>query len=288
MRVRAQRMVKTMGHMSFRATSGATSATSSTSRRPLLTGADRALAGRSLGEGVARQGLPQHGFPYALATATLRPDPKRPDFKVKVLRVDPHAVQPATSAAESAGSPTIVSFVRAGGADGAGVYWDDGAFAAAPEPPSPRASAVALGVPAKAPAAAAARAFAGVQDVDGMLVWLELAPEVSPGADAAAGAAALLESMGCSAPVALFGGARALLGGRLDVGGDAPAEEAAGPDATVVRMVRRTSPGALPRFESTPIVRPSVWQPLQSQRVRYFHRKTKAPPSPTSPEPSAP
>lgn len=284
-RVRARRMVKTMGHMSFpRYIRRDERDFFYLTRRPLLPGADRTPAlGGEPGEGAWRvQGLPQHGFPYALATTSLRPDAAHPSFRVKVLRVDPHAVEP-TAAPEAPDSPTVVTFVRSGGAARAGIYWDDGVFFAGAEPPTPSATAVALGVPANAPAAAAARTFAGVEDVDGMLVWVELAPDVAPGASAATSAAAMLHGFGCSSPVALFGGAHARIGGQLDVGGELPATGAhdAGHEATTVRMVRRAGPGARPRFEATPIVRPSVWQPLQSQRVRYFHRKTKSAEAPT-------
>ncbi|KYF93904.1 hypothetical protein BE18_38525, partial [Sorangium cellulosum] len=40
------------------------------------------------GEGVWRtQGLPQHGFPYALAITEIRPDPARPGVRLRVLKV---------------------------------------------------------------------------------------------------------------------------------------------------------------------------------------------------------
>jgi hypothetical protein len=62
------------------------------------------------------------------------------------------------------------------------------------------------------------------------------------------------------------GDSRALLGGTLDLAAQ-PFSAAVG--ATAARLVRDAAPGAELAFD-TPVVPPTVWQPLQSQRVRYF------------------
>jgi len=124
--------------------------------------------------------------------------------------------------------------------------------------------------------AASAHAAAGVQDEDGMLVWVELPPGVHPDAATAATMDTLLAHLGCTGRLAVAGGARLLPGGTLDTSGDPlPAP----PDATV-RLVRAPGPGARPVFPETPIVPISVWQPLQAKRVRYFRK-------PPPPKPAA-
>ena len=62
-----------------------------------------------------------------------------------------------------------------------------------------------------------------------------------------------------------------MLGGTLDAAGEATKE----PLGSVGRLVRGSTPGAALHFD-TPIVGPNVWQPLQSQRVRYFNRPKPA------------
>jgi len=268
MRVRSRRMVKTMGHMNFpRYIHRDERDFFYLTRRAILPGP---ALWKTDGEGSWRvKGLPQHGFPYAMAATSLHPDEKRADVKVRILRVDPRTVRPAGTA--GANEQTVIVFNGpAHKAAGAGVWLEKGVFLAGTAPPSPDALGIALGVPASAPAAAAARVFAGVEDEEGMLVWAELAPDTKPGPDTAASVDALLKKMGCSVRVATFGDARALLGGQLDIAGEA-ATVPVTPDA--VRLVRGAAPDAHPYFESTPIVRPSVWQPLQMQRVRYFHHK---------------
>ncbi|MFI5301314.1 MAG: hypothetical protein ACHREM_24785, partial [Polyangiales bacterium] len=56
-----------------------------------------------------------------------------------------------------------------------------------------------------------------------------------------------------------------------------------------VSLMRAQVPAAKQIFPDTPIVDPSVWQPLQNKRVRYFRRAAAVPtPAPSSaPTPSA-
>jgi hypothetical protein len=80
------------------------------------------------------------------------------------------------------------------------------------------------------------------------------------------------ERAGCSSRMLVPGDARALLGGTLDASGE-PGPSAG--TASTARLVRAAAPGAHPAFEKTPVVPPSVWQPLQNQRVRYFRKPAK-------------
>jgi hypothetical protein len=81
----------------------------------------------------------------------------------------------------------------------------------------------------------------------------------------------VLERSGCSARGLVGSDVRAYPGGALDAGG-----EPAVPAGVVARFVRAPAPAARLTFESTEIVQQPVWQPLQSQKVKW--RPTLAPP----------
>jgi hypothetical protein len=238
---------------------------------------------RESGEGTWRvKGLPQHGFPYALATTWVHLDPKRPELKARVVRIDPRTVRPAPSLAPAPGDPpVVVSFAGSlsdtkVGAGGELVAWlGRGGFFIAKTPPSEGALAIASGLAPSALKAGGARVVAGVEDEDGMLVWIELADGVKPDAQAVVLMDALAAKLGCGARVAITGDARALLGGNLDAAGEPLAATALSGRGAAARLVRGEAPGAKPYFTSTPIVPINVWQPLQMQRVRYFHKPAK-------------
>jgi hypothetical protein len=116
-----------------------------------------------------------------------------------------------------------------------------------------------------------ARAAVGVSDEDGMLEWIELAPEDKPDATTSDAMLKLLAKLGCSSRALVAGDVRAFLGGSLDTSG-----QAAIPPTSGVRLIRTPAPGARPYFESTELVPFSVWNPLQQQRVKW--RPTLAPP----------
>ncbi len=221
------------------------------------------------------KGLPQHGFPYAMAVTALHPDPQHGDLKVRALRIDPRTVVPAGSAGTTADTPTIVTFVAPRTAGTAKVerraWFANGVFLVGANEPATDATTLADGVLVTSPAASTARAAVGVQDEDGMLDWIELAPETAPSATSAKVMDALLARAGCSSRMLVTGESRALLGGTLDLAVQ-PFEAAIG--ATAARLVRGAAPGARLAFD-TPVVPPAVWQPLESQRVRYFRRPAK-------------
>jgi hypothetical protein len=218
-------------------------------------------------EGVWRtKGLPQHGFPYALATTWVRAE-AHPGLKLRVLRADPRMMRPASGVGVQA--PTVLSFT-AGVRGTRSLWWYGAVFSIGAVAPAAEAKALADGVPPTSPLAAGARAAVGVQDEDGMLLWVEM-PSDAPAADSQTARAmdALLERLGCSARMVLPGDARALLGGSLDVSGD-PIADPAIPIGS--RLVRDRAPGAHSVFDTTPIVPIQVWQPLQAKRVRYFYK----------------
>jgi hypothetical protein len=223
------------------------------------------------------KGLPQRGFPYAVATSELRPSAEQRDVKVHVLRVDPKAIRPAGSAGTTEETPTVVSlFAPQHGA--LGLFWQDDVFLVAMES---RGVKVAGGVPVNVANASQVAAVIGVEDLDGLLDWVEI-PE---GADRGLVESVdkLLTGLGCSKRIAIEHGGKALLGGT-----DLAGQSVAPPPPPFVRFVRGSTPSARLYFPSTPVVPASVWQPLQAKRVRYFPKAPKAAPSSSAPAPAAP
>jgi hypothetical protein len=133
------------------------------------------------------------------------------------------------------------------------------------------ATAIADVIQLGAPNASEARAAVGISDEDGMLQWIELLPEEKADARSADAMLKMLQRLGCSSRGLVLGDEHAFLGGSLDIGG-----QPAAPTVPMVRLVRTPAPGARLYFEDNEIVPASVWNPLQSQRVKW--RPTKAPP----------
>jgi hypothetical protein len=204
---------------------------------------------------------------------SLRPDADHPEVKVRALRVDPRTILPAGAPGTNAETPTVATFVAPRAAHAERRAWfASGVFLVGAGEPGADATTLADGVSVGSPAGATARAAVGVQDEDGMLDWVELAPEVPATEQTAKILDALLVRAGCSSRMLVTGDSHALLGGTLDLAAH-PFEAAVG--ATAARLVRASAPSAHVAFESTPIVPPAVWQPLESQRVRYFRRPPK-------------
>ena len=222
------------------------------------------------------KGLPQQGFPFALATTEVHPDPARPHLKLNLLRLDPKAIRPAASPGTTEDTPTVVSlFAPVRGP--LHLWWQDNLFLVAAT--APRATMIASGVPLATANPAAVRAAVGVGDLDGLLVWIEVPTSVAddpPDAALLASLDRLLAKLGCSTRLALEGGV-ALLGGTTGLAG----QNLSPPSSPFVRFVRGTTPSARLYFPSTPVVSPAVWQPLQSKRVRYFPKPSKPAPSAT-------
>lgn len=234
------------------------------------------------------KGLPQHGYPYASAIAT----PKLAgDRHVRVLRLDPRSVHPSTAKEEGADEKVVVAFGRA--AKGAKTTTSDAGatsvdrtlwltghvFTIDKSAPS-GALAITPLLASSSRLVAGARAAAGISDEDGMLHWVELLPEDPASAETSEAMLQLLARLGCSSRGLVPGELRAFLGGALDIGGE--------PAATIgstLRLLRSPSPGARALFESVPIVPQAVWQPLQSQRVKW--RPTLAPPEKPAEKPGA-
>ncbi len=273
---RSRRMIRGMGHMLFpRYIQREARDFFYLTTRPLLPGAPLEVGpSGEPDEGVWRtKGLPEHGFPYALATTWVHAG----GAKLRVLRVDPRAVKPATAAGSPA--PTVLS-MTAGTRGTLSLWWYGHVFSIGASAPAADASVLMGGVSTTSPLAAGARAAVGVQDEDGMLVWVELPPDGPADARTAGAMDALLERLGCTSRMALPGDSRAFLGGSLDLSG-APA---AGSTSLIgSRLLRDRAPDAHTVFDATPIVAAQVWQPMQAKRIRYFYKPMPAAASSSNP-----
>jgi hypothetical protein len=206
-----------------------------------------------------------------------------------VLRVDPRAVKAAGTIAAPSDAATVLAFTGASpqpSKDEPALWYGAGGFSIGKR--ALAKDAVALVAGAQADGAPSARAALGVQDEDGMLAWVELAPEVTPDAPTGAAMLALLEKMGCSTRM-LVPATRALLGGALDL----TAQPATGVTTPSARLVRGAAPGAELLYPDTKLEPYAVWQPLQAQRVKVQQRAATsasasgaAPPTPTGSTPA--
>jgi len=227
-------------------------------------------------EGVWRvKGLPQHGFPYALATTTIRPDPKQPSVHARVLKVDPRAVRSPMKAEDGSEKPQPDKNVvlSLGGAPlaikgGPAVWLAPGSFFIGSESPGPSAVALFGGEAINSNTLANATTLFGVIDEDGTLVYAT--------ADAPSGVAlkALLQKLGCSQVMIAPKGFAVHLGDSLDLTGELAKDNLTQP---VVTLVRGEAPSARVLFPETPVVEPQIWAPLQAKRVRYYGKKPTKP-----------
>jgi hypothetical protein len=226
------------------------------------------------------KGLPQHGFPYAIALTEVRPAAAHPTARLRVLKIDPRTVSVTKAISQSSARTVAViegGDATKGSAEGVSLWHSAGAFSLAAAPPVSDAVRIAIG-PTRATSALAAL---GVSDEDGMLIYAEIsgAAKEGPGGSAtgqapsASDAAKLLDQflkkLGCSAKIFLSQPLSVALGGDTDLTG-AAVRAPTGPGA--VRLVRAEAAGARRLFEDTPIVPFSTWYPLQQQRIRYFKK----------------
>ena len=262
---RARRMVRFMGLMNFpRYVQREARDFFYLTLRPLLPGENlgAAIEPAEPEEGQWRtKGLPQHGFPFALATTTVRPDASRPLAKVYLLKIDPRMVSEGSAKAEAA---TVVMFAGASITPGQAVLqMSPRAFSIGT--PVAEASTLLSGFTPGTPEAEKAVAAVGVQDDEGMLVYAEVQGEHKPGADAAM-LVGLLDKLGCSTKLMLGEPLVADLGGA----------DAGKPQGRQIRLVRAEAPGGRRIFPDTPIAEPNEWGPLQARRIRYFKKPKKA------------
>jgi hypothetical protein len=264
---RSRRMIRGMGHMLFpRYIQREARDFFYLTIRPTLPGAPLAApavaAGAPNEETWQTQGLPQFGFPPAIASTSARLDARTGSVEARVLRVDPKMVAPVDRGPP--GAPTVMSWSAPTRGD-LSLWWSAHTFAIAPEPPDAGALALASGH-AFEPNDASAHAAVGVQDDDGMLLWIDLPPQARSDPSTTSGMNDLLLRAGCSHRIFFSTNAQSFLA-------EAPAADAGShghPPPITARLVRDQAPGAHLAFPETPIVPIQVWQPLQAKRVRYF------------------
>lgn len=214
-------------------------------------------------------GLPQHGWPHALATTSVRPDQTRPEARVRLLKVDPRALRVAAT------GPVVLAASPAS-EQGPGLFFDGARFSIGANG-STRLMSGSV-------SSAGAIAAAGI-DSAGFLLYAVVGGARAPERDGKL-LEDLLRSLG--ATELLFSSAPwdVAIGGDRDLAG-----HPLGKRAGAVRLARGDAPGGRRLFPETAIVAPKIWYPLQARRVRYF-RKPKpaegAPEGAPAPAPPAP
>ncbi|CAN5577608.1 hypothetical protein BH09MYX1_BH09MYX1_52530 [soil metagenome] len=238
-------------------------------RRPILPGQNLGASAlpAEANEGTWRtKGLPQHGFPYAIALTDLRASLARPDARLHVVKLDPRTLRTAGSPGTTETTPTIAVFTdqpspktgqRSLRFTSSGTFAAEGSDAGLP-----------LALVGPLDTSAPTHAAAGIDDEDGMLVWIEIDEHVAVDEGTRSAMIDVLKRAGCSTRLAVLSSTRVLPGGTLDARGEAAQVPSTG---IVARLVRGSTPGARMYYD-TPVVSPNTWQPLQSQRVRYFNR----------------
>jgi hypothetical protein len=211
------------------------------------------------------EGLPQHGWPYSIATTWVRPDPRRRETKVRVLKLDPTTVR--VSAPGASARQTVVTLNPAAADDRSrpSLWLDGGRLYIGTEPPTSAAHRLAAGYPPDDPQAARAVAAVGIVE-GGMLAYAEVTTAPRPGHDHHL-LGKLLDQLGCESRLLLTDSPQIALGGNRDLSGHPVARR-----EQAIELVRTEAPGARRIFKDTPIVESDVWYPLQARRVRYFRK----------------
>jgi hypothetical protein len=224
---------------------------------------------REDGEGAWRtHGLPQYGWPHAVATTNVRPDLQRPATRAGLIKIDPKLVR--LERTDDVDPQRIVEFRFALG-KGPSALWlsPTRGFSIGPEPSEPTASKITAGMPTSAAETQRAQAAVGIDDA-GMLIYARITEGPDPRRDGAL-LRQLLEQLRCEQVLLLPRPLGASLGDRSlgdrgeDRGGREDAASAA-PSTTRVTLVRAEGPGLRSIFPNTPIVGPKTWAPLQQRR----------------------
>jgi hypothetical protein len=215
------------------------------------------------GEGTWRvKGLPQHGFPYALATTTIRPDANDPVPSFTILALDPRTVAPSTL---NGSDSTVLTVDPGTSRGGPAVWWSQGAFLIGATAPSPKAVRLVDG----AADATSGAAVVGIHGESGMMYYAELRGAEAGKRVSLASMQNYLRSIGCAEVAGLDEPWKLVLGDNTSLAGVV----ASPPQSpTSVRLARATAPRGTRFFEGTPVVPRDVWYPLQQHRVRYFKK----------------
>ena len=240
--------------------------------RHLLPGepAPTVFAEREDGEGAWRMhGLPQYGWPHAVATTNVRPDAERPATRAGLIKIDPKLVR--VERPDDVDPQRIVEFRFALG-KGASALWlsETRGFSIDAMPPEPTATKITAGMPTGAAEAQRAQAAVGIDDA-GMLIYARITEGPDPRRDGTL-LRELLERLHCDQVLLLPRPLGASLGdrslgdkGERDEGQNGASQSAAGSTSRVT-LVRTEGPGLRSIFPNTPVVGPKTWAPLQQRR----------------------
>jgi hypothetical protein len=226
---------------------------------------------REEGEGAWRvQGLPQYGWPHAVATTNVRPDAARPATRAGLIKIDPKLVRLEREG--DVDPKRIVEFRRAF-TKGTSTLWlsESRGFSIDPQPPEPTAHQITAGMPSGSPEAQRAQAAVGIDDA-GMLIYARITEGPDPQRDGSL-LQNLLERLRCDRVLLLPRPLGASLGDRSegdrserDETSSEGAPSSAPPSTTRVTLIRAEGPGLRALFPNTPVVGPKTWAPLQQQR----------------------
>ncbi len=262
-RFRGRRMVRGMGLMSFpRYIQREARDFFYLTMRPALPGPDLlpVIVPPEPGEGKWRtKQLPQHGFPHAVATTTLRPDKARADLRVRVLAIDPTTVRLARADARDERLIVALDAPHGPRAGEPTLYLSATSFVISKD--APRGA-----FPLASGASSSAEAAAGVGvDEDGHLLYVELD-------GGAKGDGALLDKvladLGCASRLYFERSLTPLFAGTTTLASQ-PGKHHGG---HTIKLVRGEAPGARSLFVDTPIVPYAEWGPIQQKRIRYFKK----------------
>jgi hypothetical protein len=202
------------------------------------------------------KGLPQHGFPYALAATFFRPDSRHAEVSVRLVKVDPRTVTVGHEGTEQ----TVLTLGRLPDRkeNRPALWFADGAFVIANEAPTKQASLLFAGEPPTE--FAAATRMVGVLEEEGSLVIAEGPANSGPMLKS------LLQQMKCMQTMVVAPTMQMRLGTKLNLAAEVAQDSLSGPFVT---LERAHQPFSVRLFPDTPLVEPEVWQPLQNKRVRY-------------------
>ena len=207
------------------------------------------------GEGIWQtRGLLQLGWPPAVATARVRPDPTRPHTRVSVIALDPKWL--GLSQSGEAGASPIVSFEpNEQPSKSLSVWIGPGGIESNATSPGPDAKRLASGF---SDLTQGSRASAAMGELPGG-IWAYA--EVAAGVDSARDIKmleTLLRQLG-SRQIVYFGHPLSIKLGSTIVG-----------STTAIKLERREGPHGMRIFPQTSIVSPREWMPLQEKRTRYL------------------
>lgn len=219
------------------------------------------------GEGVwSVQGLPQYGWPYAIAKTTLHPDAARPDTQVGLMRLDPKFLRVVRL--DRPGGQHVLDIAQPLG-EGIGelaLYHDGTRFSISASAP-PNSTLVTRGFAASEKISNSATSAMGV-DAAGMLVFARFTSGARPTGEGEL-LNELLKRLGCTSSLFFLRPLGVALGDGRDSHEGAASDPNAPSSNPGVGLVRAEGPGARRLFPDTPVVPPTLWAPLQQKRVRY-------------------